>query len=117
MCDTRFALCFFVTLCTGTFLPDKASSALEDHLKSFERLLEQAKLLRPIFINSHSGRDCWPFETSCAFFQRALELQDKHSVIVYHETHRGRILYSPWVTRDLCKKFPGLLLTADLSHW
>jgi hypothetical protein len=85
--------------------------------------LQQAKPLHPIFINSHSGRDCWSFDTSCAFFERALQvytpknifpftrpnptmfiypnllyferglqLQEKHGAVVYHETHRGRIL-------------------------
>lgn len=31
--------------------------------------------------------------------------------------HRGRILYNPWTTRDLCRALPGLKLTADLSHF
>jgi hypothetical protein len=33
---------------------------------------------------------------------------------VHHETHRGRVLYSPWVTRDLLPRHPTLTLVADL---
>ncbi len=36
---------------------------------------------------------------------------------IAHETHRGRILYNPWITRDLCVKYADLKLTADLSHF
>lgn len=44
-------------------------------------------------------------------------MKEKEGIAIYHETHRGRILYNPWITRDICKVFPTLKLTADLSHW
>ena len=27
------------------------------------------------------------------------------------------MLYNPWVTRDMCRLFPDLKLTADFSHF
>ncbi len=38
-------------------------------------------------------------------------------MVVNHETHRARILYSPWVVPRLLKAHPDLHLCADLSHF
>jgi hypothetical protein len=83
-----------------------------------------------ILINSHSGLDSFSERESRAFFKAALEIEKEEDVMVCHETHRGRILYNPWITRDMCLAFPELKLTgkssavslfhlssADLSHW
>ncbi len=73
--------------------------------------------LRPILINSHSGCDSWPVETAHAFFKRAIDVEAETGILICHETHRQRILYNPWATRDACRVFSGLALTADLSHF
>ena len=86
-------------------------------MASFEAQVEEALQLRPIKINSHSGCDLWPLDTSRAFFVKALEVEARAGIVICHETHRGRILYQPWVTRDLCREFPALKLTADFSHF
>jgi len=39
-------------------------------------------------------------ETS-EYFEGALQMEEHVRVPVLHETHRKRILYSPWVTRDI----------------
>ena len=96
---------------------ERPSQKLEEHLASFEAQVAEALTLRPLKINSHSGCDLWPLETSRAFFTRALEIEKACGLQVCHETHRGRVLYNPWVTRDLCRAFPELKLTADLSHF
>jgi hypothetical protein len=36
---------------------------------------------------------------------------------VAHETHRGRALYNPWITRRLLRHFAPLRLCCDFSHW
>jgi len=102
---------------TCHFAPDKPSSKLEDHISSFQRLILEAKELNPIFINAHAGRDSFSPEIASLFFEAALAIEEKENILICHETHRGRILFNPWVTRDMCKKFPKLKLTADLSHW
>ena len=93
------------------------SQKLPDHLASLEEQVELSKALRPILINSHSGCDLWDLDTSRAFFAHALALETKTGIKMCHETHRGRILYNPWITRQLCRDFPALKLTSDLSHF
>ena len=72
---------------------------------------------RPILVNSHSGCDSWPVETAHAFFKRALQVEADAGILICHETHRQRILYNPWATRDACRFFADLKLCADLSHF
>jgi len=93
------------------------SQKLADHLASLDEQVELSKALKPILINAHSGCDLWDAETSRAYFTHALALEAKCGIKMCHETHRGRILYNPWVTRQMCKEFPSLKLTADLSHF
>jgi hypothetical protein len=98
------------------------SHELAHHLASFERQVAEALALsahgvRPLLINAHSGQDAWAPEVARAFFARALAVEAEAGVLICHETHRGRVLYNPWVTRDLCRALPALHLTADLSHF
>jgi len=38
-------------------------------------------------------------------------------VPIYHETHRGRILFAANIARPFIEKIPSLRLTLDISHW
>lgn len=89
----------------------------QKHLQQFKSTLEQAASLKPIFINSHSGRDHFTFEQNKSFIDFTADLQAKTDVPIYHETHRGRILYSAPVGREFMQQHPGLRLTLDISHW
>lgn len=74
--------------------------------------------MKPLLVNAHSGMDSWSPAVGQAFFTRVLALEVSYpGLLVCHETHRGRILYNPWATRDMCRAFPSLKLTADLSHF
>jgi len=89
-------------------------------VKQFRELLDDAKnnfgdIL--LFVNSHSGYDGWTSEQSFDFFSQILKIQKEYSFVISHETHRGRVMYNPWITRDLVRKFPELKITADFSHW
>lgn len=39
------------------------------------------------------------------------------TIPISHETHRGRILYSPFVALRVADAFPSIRFTLDLSHW
>lgn len=65
----------------------------------------------------HSGCDSWSFDQSLAFFRECLAIEDELAIKVVHETHRQRVLFNPWVTRDLLTALPGLKVNADLSHF
>jgi hypothetical protein len=95
--------------------------SVDAHLESFASQIRQALTslpgVRPLFINSHSGVDAWGPADARAFFDGALRVEKELGIAVCHETHRGRVLYNPWATRDLCAALPDLKLTADLSHF
>jgi len=94
-----------------------SSNKVEDHLSHFRQGLKDAKSLGAIFVNSHSGTDTWTFEQAKKFFESCLKIESEEGIKVVHETHRRRVLYNPWVTRDLLKALPELKVNADLSHW
>ena len=101
--------------------PHLGSRSLQSHIDSFDRQITLVMASIPahllLLINSHSGCDSWPLERTIAFFTAALAIEKEKGILVCHETHRGRALYNPWVTRDVCRALPLLHLTADLSHF
>lgn len=91
-------------------MPDK-------HFSQFKESLDAAVLLKPLYINCHSGRDHFSFDENRKFIELTTTVSRQHNVPVYHETHRSRILYSAAVARDFMEKIPELRLTFDVSHW
>lgn len=99
-----------------------------EHLASLDMQIADALAYNPVLLNIHGGLDRWSESESDEYFQGFLSLQEKYSTLasesasgtapaMLHETHRGRILYNPWTSLRLLKKFSSLLITADLSHW
>src|SRR5579864_8375276 len=88
-----------------------------EHTASFEDQCERALLLKPLFLNSHTGRDHFSHSDNLAIFDHADGLAEKHGLPVYHETHRGRALFSAPATDSFLTARPHLRLTADFSHW
>lgn len=108
---------YIAEICTGgSYVPDRKATP-EQHLDDFESKLIQAKKLNPLFCNVMAGCDAWPLPTQIDFFQRAIEIADKHALICSFETHRSRSMFNPWVTRDIVRALPQLKLTCDFSHW
>lgn len=96
------------------------SSKLHLHLQSFVKLLTEAAALKPLFVNSHSGHDSWNKDTAVSFFKYALQMEAALGVSVVHETHRQRLLFSPYSTAEILESeaLKGKLkINADLSHW
>lgn len=89
----------------------------EEHRKSLESRYLRGIELEPLLINCHTGRDHFSHEDSLRIFEAGEELVAKHGVPLYHETHRGRALFSAPATLALLAVLPSLQLTADLSHW
>ena len=90
---------------------------VDDHLYSFENLVNLSLSLHPVIINSQSGCDHWNFKERCAFIEGALRMEQQYKVPVAHETHRSRITYNPWNTEALVKEFPDMKVCCDFSHW
>lgn len=89
----------------------------QTHLQQFKTMLENAASLKPVYINCHSGKDHFSFDQNKAFMDLTSEVHSKTQVPIYHETHRGRILYSASVSKQFIEKVPSLRLTLDISHW
>jgi len=96
------------------------SNKLHDHLGSFVKLAAEAASLGPVLINSHSGHDSWGSgDKAVSFFKHALKVEAQLGVPVVHETHRQRLLYSPYSAAELLAHpdLAKLRINADLSHW
>ncbi|HEV2128562.1 MAG TPA: TIM barrel protein [Thermomicrobiales bacterium] len=92
-------------------------ATVEEHVASFRQQVEAGQVLEPLLIGCHSGRDAWSERESAEFFVQALAIEREIGIPVGHETHRGRILYNPWVTVLMLDRFPDLKLVGDFSHW
>lgn len=101
----------FGLLCGGSQPePDK-------HLAHFEKALADACAMKPLYVNCHSGRDYFSFEDNRKFVEAGLQRSKSSGVPVYHETHRGRIMFATTVTKRFMDAYPDLKLTLDISHW
>jgi sugar phosphate isomerase/epimerase len=89
----------------------------DEFKQSFLHYLELSYEGNPVMINSHSGRDYFTLEQNLALIDIATAFSERRGITVAHETHRGRIGYSPAVMKDYFKERPDMLVTADLSHW
>mmetsp|Transcript_21916 Transcript_21916/g.51223 ORF Transcript_21916/g.51223 Transcript_21916/m.51223 type:complete len:305 (+) Transcript_21916:87-1001(+) len=97
------------------------SCKVEDHVASFKTLAAEAASLNPILINVHSGHDSWGSgPKAIEYLTQVLEIGATLPCPVVHETHRQRLLYSPYSAAELLAH-PAvkgkLRINADLSHW
>lgn len=89
----------------------------EEHARSFEEQFRRAADLKPLFVNSHTGKDHFTLEQNLVVFRAAARLEQETGIRILHETHRGRALFSLPAAAALLDALPGLGLTADFSHW
>jgi sugar phosphate isomerase/epimerase len=94
----------------------RGGSILE-HTESFEEQYRRAVELRPLLVNSHTGKDYFSTEENLSIFRRARQLEEELGVPVVHEVHRGRATFSTTSTAALLERLPDLRLAADFSHW
>lgn len=71
----------------------------------------------PVLINSHTGKDYFSLEQNLELVDMALEFTAKTGITVAHETHRGRLGYSPQMIKDVFAARKDFVITADFSHW
>lgn len=95
----------------------KAEGRGDEYAKSFRDNLENAASFKPLFINTHTGKDHWEFEENLQLVNIGLEVEQKYNVPILHETHRGRFLYSAPVAKQFFAASPELRINADFSHW
>ena len=90
---------------------------LDDYLEEYTRRMEILADVKPLFINSQTGKDFFSFEDNCRIIEKANEIEEKSGTPVYHETHRGKFSFACHLMPDYLKAFPQMKVTADFSHW
>lgn len=88
-----------------------------DHVESFRRHIERAALCEPRRVTSHSASDAMGHGQAVDYFGAALEIEPAAGAPVAHETHRSRLLGTPWGTAEILRELPDLRIVADFSHW
>ena len=87
------------------------------HKTALAALLNNACAARPLFVNSHTGKDHYSAAQNLELLAMAEAIGARHGVPVVHEIHRSRFSGHPMLLLPYLERLPGLLLTADLSHW
>eukprot|EP00754_Rhynchopus_humris_P039614 Rhum_TRINITY_DN226_c0_g1::Rhum_TRINITY_DN226_c0_g1_i1::g.839::m.839 len=94
------------------------AASWEAHAESLRAKAEEAAALEPELINVHGGKDSFRTADALRFFEAAVAVEEDVGVTMTHETHRQRIMCSPFAVRDLIAGMPaGVKLNADLSHF
>ena len=68
--------------------------------------MDRAASVQPHHIICHGGVDAWNLEQAVEFYAGALEFEVEAGIPVAHETHRSRLLHSPWQTMEILTAFP-----------
>jgi sugar phosphate isomerase/epimerase len=89
----------------------------EKHFAQYKKAVNEALVTKPLYINSHSGKDYFSFEQNAQIVEFTIERTEATGTKVLHETHRGRMCYSAPITRNFLEKHPKMKLTLDISHW
>jgi hypothetical protein len=90
------------------------------NLEQFKNAVNAATgqtIVKPTYINCHSGKDYFTYEQNKPFIDFTTEVAKKTGIPIYHETHRGKMLFAGHITKNFLDKNPELRLTLDISHW
>lgn len=72
---------------------------------------------KPLYINCHSGKDYFTYEQNKMMIDYSTVKTKTSGIPIYHETHRGRMMFAAHIARNFAEKNPELRLTLDISHW
>jgi sugar phosphate isomerase/epimerase len=94
-----------------------AGLSFEDYKRSFQEHLYHFADVKPLFINSQTGKDYYTFEQNSELIQLAAKIEEETGVPIVHETHRGKFSFCAAITRKFLEAIPGFSIAADFSHW
>jgi hypothetical protein len=89
----------------------------ELHRAALDTYLNNACAAKPLFVNSHTGRDIYSPAQNRELIALARRISQAHGVPIFHEIHRSRFSAHPMLLLPYLQEMPELELTADLSHW
>lgn len=99
------------------FLWGSGEKDFAKHEAQFQQVISEIAKVKPLYINCHSGKDYFSADQKNKLITFSNGVATSSGIPVYHETHRGRALYSAPVTKELMDKNANLRLTLDVSHW
>jgi hypothetical protein len=73
--------------------------------------------LKPLFINSQTGKDYYTMEQNVSLIELANDITKETGVEILHETHRGKWSFAAHITHLYLQTAPQLKITLDISHW
>jgi hypothetical protein len=94
-----------------------AKESFSQYFNRFEANFLRICQIKPLFINSHTGKDYFSFKENSKLIDRSFEITKETGIPIFHETHRGRFSFHTSSLIPYLKQFPNLVLTADFSHW
>jgi len=116
-CLDKYKLEYIGEIVTGGDYVPARHHSVQAHIKDVQSAIENALELNPRFITCLGGLDAWNKEESITFFTSAMAHAKKHQLEIVFETHRSRILFTPWITNEIIEALPQIKLTLDISHW
>ncbi|MGM9475053.1 sugar phosphate isomerase/epimerase family protein [Pedobacter sp. GSP4] len=72
---------------------------------------------KPVYINCHSGKDYFSYEDNKKIIDYVTAKAKATGIAIYHETHRGRMMFAATIARNFAEKNPDIRFTLDISHW
>ncbi len=87
------------------------------HKSVYTRRLERLVSVKPLFINSQTGKDFFSAKQNDELILMADDVAAITGIPIFHETHRGKFSFAAHITKDFLQRLPGLQLTLDISHW
>ncbi|HVV35098.1 MAG TPA: TIM barrel protein [Acidimicrobiales bacterium] len=92
-------------------------ATVAEHVSWVRRVVELAPAFGSPFVIAQSGADWFDDAQIDEYFTATAQIEAESGLRIAHETHRGCILNTPWVTARVLDRFPEAWLAADYSHW
>lgn len=99
------------------FLWGSGETDFRKHEEQFQKTIKNILDAKPIYVNCHSGKDFFSAKQNQKLIDFSYSAIAQTGIPVYHETHRGRALFSTPVTKNFINKSSQLKITLDISHW
>ncbi|CAN5501095.1 hypothetical protein BH11BAC3_BH11BAC3_28430 [soil metagenome] len=87
------------------------------HKSAYKKRLKRMAAVKPLFINSQTGKDFFSANQNEELISIADHLSSSTGIPVYHETHRGKFSFAAHITKEFLQRSQSLQLTLDISHW
>ena len=94
-----------------------AGNTFDAYKQSFKKHLYHFAAVKPLFINSQTGKDYYTFEQTSELIRLATDIEKETGTPIVHETHRGKFSFCAATTRKFLEAIPDFSLAADFSHW